>query len=648
MATGSVDIALAQAQRLLPSSPLAAAEQASEVLKVVPTHPGARLILGSAQGLMGQGAAAVETLSMLAREQPRSAVVHFELGIALANAGDVSRAANALRKAAALKPGWPEAWRKLAEALDLLGDEDGGDGARAHFLRAANNDPALAGAATSLVANDLPQAEAALRTHLAAHPTDVAALRMLAEVVGRLRHYGDAQRILERCLELAPGFDAARHTYAMVLQRQAKSAAALPEVERLLGREPGNLSYRTLHAAVLGSLGDYVRAIAVLEAELRVNAHQPRLWMTYAHALKTAGRMADSAAAYRRAIALEPTLGEAYWKLASLKALRFGAEDIETMRTRLARLDLSPLDRLHFEFALGKALEDERQFELAFRHYSEGNAQRWQWRPYHAGETTGLVRRAQALYTREFFARHGNSGCMATDPIFILGLPRSGSTLIEQILASHSQVEGTMELPDIPAIARDLAGKPGQAQGGLYPEVLSEFAPATLRRLGERFLSSTRVQRRTSAPIFIDRMPNNWLHLGLIHLILPNARIIDARRHPMACCFANFKHLFARGQGFSYSLTDLGAYYRDYVDLMAHFDQVLPGRVHRVIYERLVDDTEVEVRRLLEHCGLEFEPACLRQPIYRDSLEHWKHFEPWLAPLAAALGPALTQYPGMH
>jgi predicted Zn-dependent protease len=660
--TGSVDVALAHAQRLLAASPLAAAEQASEVLKLVPTHPAARLILGSAQGLMGQAAAAIETLSALAREQPRSAVVHFELGIALANAGESPRAASALRKAAGLKPTWPEAWRKLADCLDLLGDEDGSDAARAHFLRAANHDPALATAAACLVANDLPQAEAALRAHLASHETDVAALRMLAEVAGRLRRYGDAQRILERCLDLAPGFDAARHNYAIVLHRQAKSAAALPEIERLLGREPGNLTYRALHAAILASLGDYIRAIAVLEAVLRANPRQSRIWMTYGHALKTAGRPKDSVTAYRQAIALEPTLGEAYWSLANLKTFRFTSADLETMRTRLARLDLSATDRLHFDFALGKALEDERQYPTAFAHYSAANAQRLQLRPYHRDETTGFVRRAKALYTAEFFSRHWNSGCTASDPIFILGMPRAGSTLIEQILASHSQVEGTMELPDIPTIARELSGKPGQAQGGLYPEVLSGFTPAALKRLGERFLSSTRVQRRTSAPIFIDKMPNNWLHLGLIHLILPNARIIDARRHPMACCFSNFKQHYARGQSFSYCLEDLGAYYRDYVDLMEHFDRVLPGRVYRVIYERLVDDTESEVRSLLKYCGLEFEPACLRfhendravrtasseqvrQPIYRDGLEHWKNFAPWLGPLEAALGPVLTRYP---
>jgi tetratricopeptide (TPR) repeat protein len=643
-----VDLALAHAQRLLPGSPQAAAAQASEVLKVIPTHPGARLILASAQGLLGQGTAAVATLAALAREQPRSAVVHFELGIALANTGDGPHAATALRKAAALKPSWAEAWRKLADCLELLGDEEGGDAARAHFLRAANNDPALANAAACLVANDLPQAEAALRAHLEGHPTDVAALRMLAEVAGRLRRYGDAQRILERCLELAPGFDAARHSYAIALLRQAKAAAALPEVERLLGREPANPTYLTLHAAVLASLGDYVRSIAVLEAVLRVNARQPRIWMSYGQALKTAGRSADSAAAYRQAIALEPTLGEAYWSLANLDTFRFTGEDIDTMRTRLGRLDLSPSDRLHFAFALGKALEDDQQYEPAFRHYSAGNAQRLELRAYHAEVTTGFVRRAKALYTSEFFARHRGSGCTASAPIFILGMPRAGATLIEQILASHSQVEGTMELPEIPAIARELAGKPGQAHGGTYPEVLSELAPATLRQLGERFLSAIRVQRRTSAPIFVDRMPNNWLHLGLIHLILPNAPIIDARRHPMACCFANFKHHFARGQRFSYSLPDLAAYYRDYVDLMAHFDRVLPGRVHRVIYERLADDPDSEVRRLLAYCGLEFEPDCagqVRQPLGREGLDHWQHFARWLGPLEAALGPVLTHYP---
>ena len=603
------------------------------------------LILASAQGLMGQGAQAVETLSALAREQPRSAVVHFELGVALGNAGYGPRAAAALRKAAALKPTWPEAWRKLADCLDLLGDDSGSEAARAQFLRAANNDPALAHAASCLVANDLPQAEAALRAHLAQHATDVAALRMLAEVVARLRRYADAQRILERCLDLAPGFDAARHKYAIVLHRQAKSVAALPEIEQLLGREPGNLNYHTLQAAILASLGDFVRSIAVLESVLRVNARQPRIWMTYGHALKTAGRAADSIAAYRQAVALEPTLGEAYWSLANLESFQFTAADIEAMQRRRARLDLSPSDRLHFEFALGRACEHERRFEEAFRHYREGNAQRLALRPYQAVDTTAFVRRAKALYTPEFFARYLNSGCTATDPIFILGMPRAGATLIEQILASHSQVEVTMELPDIPSIARELAGKPGRAPAGIYPEVLADYSPAALCSLGERFVSATRVQRRTSAPVFIDKLPNNWLHLGLIHLILPRARIIDARRHPMACCFANFKQHFARGRSFAYSLEDLGAYYNCYVELMAHFDQVLPGRVHRVIYEHLVYDTEAQVRRLLDYCGLEFEPACLRTPLHREPLDHWRNFAPWLAPLEAALGPVLTAYP---
>ncbi len=598
---------------------------------MLPRHPGARLILGSAQGLMGQGPAAVETLTTLAREQPRSAVVHFELGIALANAGDGPRAASALRKAASLKPTWPEAWRKLAECLDLLGDDAGSDDARAHFLRAANNDPALMHAAACLVANDLPQSEAALRSHLAAHPTDVAALRMLAEVAARLHRFSEAQRTLERCLELAPGFDAARHNYAIVLHRQAKAGAALPEVERLLGREPGNLVYRTLQAAILASLGDYVRAIAVLEAVLRVNAQQPRIWMAYGHALRTAARSADCVAAYRHAIALEPTLGEAYWSLANLETFRFDAEDIETMRTRLARLDLTLTDRLHFDFAVGRALEHERQYRRAFEHYAAGNAARLRLRPYSSALITGFVRRAKAFYTTDLFARHRDSGCPAADPIFILGLPRAGACLLERILASHSQVEGALQLPDIAAIARDLSGS---------PEILTQFSPATLRRIGERFLSATRIQRRSSAPILIDRTPGNWLNLGLIHLILPNARIIDIRCDPMAGCFANFRHFVAHGQNFSASLPDLAAYYRDYVDLMQHFEQVLPGRVHRMRYEDLVADTEAAVRGLLNYCRLDLEQECFAvgEPSHREALEDWRNFAPWLSPLATGLG----------
>jgi hypothetical protein len=332
------------------------------------------------------------------------------------------------------------------------------------------------------------------------------------------------------------------------------------------------------------------------------------------------------------------------------------------MLAQLQRPQLSVEDRYHFHFTLGKAFEDRGDYAASFEHYAQGNRLRRELIHYDADENAALVRRSKQLFTASFFAQHSGQGAVAGDPIFIVGLPRSGSTLLEQILASHSAVEGTMELPDIIAMSKALGGKRTQSQESRYPEVLAELSARELRSLGEQYIAQTRIQRKTQAPFFIDKMPNNFAHLGLIHLILPNAKIIDARRHPLGCCFSAFKQHFARGQSFTYDLDELGRYYRDYVELMAHFDAVLPGRVHRVIYESLIDDTEAEVRRLLDYCGLPFEEACLsfhrnqravrtasseqvRQPIFRDALDHWQHYEPWLAPLQRALGSVLDAYP---
>jgi predicted Zn-dependent protease len=662
--TGSVEVALAHATRLLARNPALAAQQAREVLAVVAGHPRARLILGAAHRIVGQTRAALDLLEPLVREHPESAPAHLELGIALGEGGRRSDALAVLRRAVQLKPDSPDGWRLLADQLDAEGDGDGADRARARYIKAATHDPRLMEAAAALVENNLPAAEAQLRSHLRVYPTDVAALRMLAEVAGRLRRYADAQVLLERCLELSPSFDAARHNYAIVLNRQAKASEALPHVELLLAKEPRNPGYRNLQAAVLVNVGDYSKSIKVYEAVLAEYPHQPKIWMSYGHSLRTAGRQADSIAAYRRSISMEPTLGEAWWSLANLKTFRFGDADIRALRDALARDNLSDEDRLHFEFSLGKALEDEMLYEPSFVHYSRGNAIRAKSHAYSAEENSKYVQRCKALFTREFFAARAGSGAPAPDPIFILGLPRAGSTLLEQILASHSLVEGTMELPDIPQIARDIAGDK-QAEDGIgFLQALAALSADELRSLGERYLDGTRVLRKTGAPVFIDKMPNNWLYAGLIHLILPNSRIIDARRHPLGCCFSCFKQHFARGQNFTYGLEDIGRYYRDYVELMAHFDAVLPGRVHRVFYEQTVENTDAEVRRLLDYCGLPFEAACLefykneravrtasseqvRQPLFRIGMDHWRHYEPWLDPLKAALGPVLTAYPGV-
>jgi hypothetical protein len=367
-------------------------------------------------------------------------------------------------------------------------------------------------------------------------------------------------------------------------------------------------------------------------------------------------------AAYRRSIALVPTLGEAYYSLANLKTFRFEESDVQAMRAQLQSSAINEQDRTHFHFAIAKALEDSGRYAESFEHYAKGNELRSARVGYDPAVTTDLVQRAKRLFTREFFAARAGFGTPRPDPIFIVGLPRAGSTLLEQILASHSRVEGTMELPDIMGMAAKLGDKAQRGQQSAYPEALASLSADECRVLGEQYIEQTRIQRKTDKPFFIDKMPNNFLHIGLIRLALPNARIIDARRHPMACCFSGFKQNFAQGQRYTYSLEDIGRYYRDYVELMAHFDAVLPGSIHRVIYENLVDDTEGEVRRLLSFCDLPFEPATLsfydneravrtvsaqqvRKPIFREGIDHWRHYEEWLAPLRAALGAVADAYP---
>jgi predicted Zn-dependent protease len=658
---GSVDVALAHAARLLEREPALAAEQAHEILRVAPGHPNAALILGVARLKTGDAAAALAVLAALAEHQPRSAATQYELGLTLSALGRGEEALAALRRCVQLHPEFPDAWRALADHLMAIGDDAGAETARARFLKASVRDPRLLAAGAALCENRIPEAEALLRQHLYEHPTDIAAIRMLAEVAARIGRYSDAENLLARCLELAPGFHTARHNYTVSLIRQGKHAAALPELEQLLASEPSNPNYRTLQAAVLAGIGEYARAIEVYKAVLKEYPKQGKVWLSYGHALKTAGHVPEGIDAYHEALRLEPRLGEVWWSLANLKTYRFRSEDIAQMRMQLARTDLSAEDRFHFHFALGKALEDEAQYEQSFQHYREGNALRRSRVHYDAGRIREHIAGAKKLFTREFFAARAGSGTDSAAPIFIVGLPRAGSTLIEQILASHSQVEGTMELPDVPALAQTVAERVSD-EALRYPHALGALSLAELRGIGEEYLARTRIQRKTEKPRFIDKLPNNFLHVGFIHLMLPNACIIDARRHPLGCCLSNFKQHFARGQNFTYDLADLGAYYRNYVELMAHFDSVLPGRVHRVPYERMVEDTEDEVRRLLKYCGLPFEEPCLRfyeneravrtasseqvrSPIFREGVEQWRHFDLWLEPLKSSLGPVLDRYP---
>ncbi|MCA3255245.1 MAG: sulfotransferase [Alphaproteobacteria bacterium] len=514
-------------------------------------------------------------------------------------------------------------------------------------------DPRLQQAALALLDNELHVAEPLLKQHLKDDPLDVAAMRMLAELAGRIGRYRDAENLLRRALELFPGFGAARANLATALYRQNRPADAIAELDKVMAADPENIGHANLKAAALGRIGGFDEAIALYEEVLKAAPQQPKVWMSYGHMLKTVGRQADGVAAYRQALAIQPSLGEVWWSLANLKTVRFDDSEVAAMQAALARDDISDEDRFHLDFALGKAFEDRREFAASFTHYDRGNALRRRSVVYDADETADFVERCIRIFTPEFFAARAGLGFDAADPIFILGMPRAGSTLVEQILASHSRIEGTSELPDIPALARQIAG---------YPDGLTALPPERLRELGASFLDRTRIQRKTGRPLFIDKLPNNWAHVGLIHLILPNATIIDARRHPLDCCLSNYKQHFARGQAFSYTLDDMGRYYADYVRLMAHIDRVLPGRVHRVIHERMLDDSEAEIRALLDAVGVDFEEACLRfheteravrtasseqvrRPINRDGADVWRSYEPWLDPLKAALGPVLTCYP---
>ena len=524
-------------------------------------------------------------------------------------------------------------------------------------LAEAQRTPLVIEAAAAMQRGEIAVAERLLRERLRTAPTDVAAIRMLAEVAGRIGRYADAEKLLARALELAPDFDAARANYVTVLHRQSKFTQAHAEADHLIAGNPDDVGYLAVKAAVLVRTGDYDAALTAYETILMGHPDQSRLWVSYGHVLKTVGRRHDGVTAYRRAIALSPTLGDAWWSLANLKTVRFSANEVAAMRAALPQAERNE-DRYHLHFALGKALEDGQDWAASFDHYAKGNSMRRAELPYDPAQSTAHLEASRRLMTPAAFAARAGSGDPAPDPIFVVGLPRSGSTLIEQILASHSLVEGTMELPDIGSIAADLSGRHAPDRAEALPSYLDGLLALDregLAPFGRRYLDGTRIQRKTARPYFIDKMPNNFAHIGLIHLILPNAKIIDARRGAMATGFSAFKQHFSRGQGFTYNLTELGQYYREYCELMQHYEATLPGRVHRIDHEALVADSRPEIERLLNHCGLGFEEGCLnfyandrsvrtasseqvRQPLTSKWIDQWRNYAPWLGPLAAELG----------
>jgi len=518
---------------------------------------------------------------------------------------------------------------------------------------------ALAQAAAAFEAKNFPLAERLVRERLRQAPADAAALRLLAAIAAATGHDAPAEQLLRQALAHAPGFVPARQDLARLLYRLHRYAEALPEFDRLIAADPTHLGARNLKASILDRTGEHEAAIALYRELLAEDPGRARVWMTLGHVFKALGRADEAVDAYRRSLAAEPGLGESWWGLANLKSFRFGADDLAAIAAALAGAALSADDRCHLGFALGKAREDMGDDAAAFAAYAEANRARRAAVPHDAAMLPGLIAGSAAAFTPDLIARHAGMGDPAPDPIFIVGMPRSGSTLIEQILASHPMIEGTMELPDLPRLAGTIRG----AGGALYPQALATLSGDDLRALGARYLADTRIQRKTGRPRFVDKLPANFMLIGLIRLVLPNARIIDVRRHPLGCGVSLFRQHFATGHAFAYDLAEIGRHYADYGRLMALWDDRFPGAVHRLIYEDLVADMAGEVHRLLDHLGLPFDPACLRfhetaravrtpsaeqvrRPLNADGLDQWRRYAPWLGPLEAALGDTLEHWRG--
>ena len=661
-ATHDIKAATQHAMKLLGAGETTLAlEQAQEILRLHPNEINSQFIMAAAQRALGEGDLALKNLKAIVARAPDYAIAQQELGFAYSDAGAVDEAIAALKIAVGLEKRLAGSWRLLGELLQAEGEEQAAADAFSQSFMSTGNNPLLAEAVSLYQAGKLGQAEKICRNFLQDHPTDVNAIRLLAEIGIKLGVYGDAQNLLERCLELAPDFDLARLNYANVLSQRNQLQAALAQVNLLLEKEPEKQSLLGLKAQVLVKMADFSAALPIYETLLTRFAPRAKIALAYGHALKTVGYQDRAIEAYRQSAALQPGFGDAWWSLANLKTLRFTDQDLGEMRAEMLAQNNTIEDRYHLSFALGKALELRKEFEESFKFYDLGNRAKVRLERYSADENHQEVQRIITTCTPEVVSAPAGGGCQAPDPIFIVGLPRSGSTLLEQILASHSQIDGTKELPDILGIVRRIGGKRKKSEASRYPAILAEMSDSQFGELGEEYLQRTRVQRGT-APFFIDKMPNNFFHVGLINRMLPNATIIDARRHPMAACFSGFTQLFAKGQPFTYGLDNIGRYYRDYLDLMDHWDKVLPGKVHLALYEEVVGDTENQVRALLAHCGLPFEQACLqfyeterpvrtasseqvRQPIYSSGLEHWRHYEPYLESLREALGPVLASYP---
>ena len=625
---------------------------ASALLKTVPENRDVLYMAAVNRRYLGQADEALLVLARLESAHPTYSRLFQERGHCHAARTDPASALNAYLQAVNLNAALPASWQALAALFKSAGRLDEAATAASHVAKLRSLPAAVVTASSMFADGEVHEAERVVRDFLKANPNDVEAMRLLARIGMKLDVLDDAEFLLESVLAFSPGYHLARYDYVRVLLHRHRNAKAHEQAKILLRAEPENRDYRAVYATACLALSDHDEAIRIYRQLVRESPAAADLHLSIGHALKTLGRQQDAIVSYRAAAHANPGFGDAYWSLANLKTYRFTATELAVMRAQEADAT-RPADRYHLCFALGKAFEDAGQYADAFTYYARGNALKKAEIAYRPEIVERGARLQIGTVTREFLAGRRGTGCARPDPIFVVGLPRAGSTLIEQILASHSQVDGTMELADIARLVQKLQGRRHDENNPAYPGALRDLSADQLRDMGENYLADTDIYR-TGRALFIDKNPNNFRHLGLIHLILPNARIIDARREPMACCLSNFKQLFASGQEFTYDLKDIARYYRAYVTLMAHWEGAMPGKILRVQHEDLVADLESGVKRMLAFCGLPFEPQCLRfhetersvrtasseqvrRPIFTEGLTQWRHFEPWLGPLKESL-----------
>ncbi len=603
---------------------------------------------------LGEFDQALTQLKRLQALAPENGRAHQEEGHARRDMGRPEDALRAYARACRFNPALAAGWREQFDILTRLGRREEAAQAKAQLDYLRRLPQPLVGVLDLIGQGKLLKAEELCRKFLRKVPHHAEAMRLLADIGVRFGMLADAEFLLESAREFEPRNTRAHIDYIKVLRKRQKFAQAREQSGKLLATSPGHPQFQSIHAIECMQTGDYETALDLLDKVLEQMPGDPVTLTSKGHAYKTCGQYDQAVAAYRAALASQPRHGEAWYSLSNLKVYSFSDDELEAMRAQARNDDLSHADRIHLSFALGKACEDRADFETSFSCYARGNRMKKTLSSYDADKMTDELRAQRRVCDAGMLARGPRAGYPADDPIFVVGLPRAGSTLLEQILSSHSRVDGTLELPNIPSLSQQLRRRGRNGGEPDYPDILTALSDGELRRFGRQYIEDTRIHRR-GAPFFIDKMPNNFRHIGLIHLILPNAKIIDARRHPMACGFSGYKQLFAEGQEFTYDLADLGQYYRDYAELMDYWDEALPGKVLRVQYEEVVDDVETQVRRLLDFCGLEFESGCLsfhnteravrtpsseqvRRPIYKSGLDYWRNYESRLGPLRDALG----------